>query len=218
MTNHIHHPDAWENGKRSAIKRNATTTRLKKWLPLKDHQRLNDWLCQTGEFADVVEDDFNITPHPLTVGIFAGGFGDLLISFRDNIFEWGNLSEKQSDVVRKALARKEQWVLEAVSKREAEKASRTNAHIGKVGERQWFEGVIRFVTSGEGQFGTWFLTVVDTPEGTVCWFNRFEDAEKGDLVEFMAAVKKHDERDGEKQTSIIRATQITVTKGDDHNA
>jgi uncharacterized protein (DUF3820 family) len=104
------------------------------------------------------------------------------------------------------------------AERLAEIAKRPNGHVGTVGERQEFTGTVRFVTSGENQWGeTWFLTLVDTDEGAVLWWNTFGweneqghyvSAEAGSKISFHARVKSHDERDGEKQTIITRATRI----------
>lgn len=92
------------------------------------------------------------------------------------------------------------WAIEKIHA----KVTRTNAWIGEAGDRRDFEGSVRFVTSGEGRFGRWFLTVVDTAEGTVTWWNAFENVDKGSQIKFSATIKKHDERDGEKQTVVLR--------------
>ncbi len=92
------------------------------------------------------------------------------------------------------------WAIEKIHA----KATRANAWIGEAGDRRDFEGSVRFIASGEGRFGRWFLTVVDTAEGTVTWWNAFENVDKGSQIKFSATIKKHDERDGEKQTVGLR--------------
>ena len=93
------------------------------------------------------------------------------------------------------------WAIEEIRA----KATRQNAWIGEPCDRRDFKGTVRFIASGEGKFGTWFLTVIDTDAGTVTWWNAFDNIEKGDKVTFKATIKKHDERDGEKQTVVTRA-------------
>ena len=110
------------------------------------------------------------------------------------------------------------------AQREAEKANRINAHIGEVGDRREFTGTVRFTTSGDGHYGTWFLTVIDTNEGAVTYWNLLEDktlrseardafARQGDNVTFAARVKDHNSLNDEKQTIVSRATKVTIQKG-----
>lgn len=99
--------------------------------------------------------------------------------------------------------------------REAEEAARVAAekarsqYIGNVGERREFRGTVRFVTSGEGMYGRWYLTAIDTADGVVLYWNHL-GAERGDAVSFTARIKDHSERDGEKQTVVQRATKIEI--------
>ena len=85
------------------------------------------------------------------------------------------------------------------------KAERPNNWIGETGERRDFTGTVRFIASGEGNWGNWFLTVIDTDQGAVLWWNAFADVSKGDAIKFKATIKDHTERDGEKQTVVNRA-------------
>ena len=107
------------------------------------------------------------------------------------------------------------------AKREAKQTERAkieaqrvaeSRHIGTIGERREFTGKVVFVTSGEGFYGTWFLTGVDTDEGFVIYWNTLDMAEANDVVTFHARIKDHGERDGVKQTVVSRATKIKIQK------
>ena len=84
-----------------------------------------------------------------------------------------------------------------------------SSHIGYVGERRQFQGVVRFVTHGDGDYGTWTLTAIDTDDGVVLYWNGL-GAGTGDEVPFHARVKAHSVREGEKQTIVQRATKVAV--------
>jgi hypothetical protein len=93
----------------------------------------------------------------------------------------------------------------------AERNRKANSnHIGQVGERVELTGTVRFVTAGEGVYGVWVMTCVDTDNGVVIYWNSLKGAKKGDSVTFFAKIKDHSERDGEKQTIVQRATKIKV--------
>lgn len=117
------------------------------------------------------------------------------------------------------LAKEELWEQENQKKRE------TSEWCGTVGVRQSFIGRVTFITSGEGQYGTWYLTVAEDLSGNVLtYFNLLNvkptndySAGKGDLVSFDAMVKKHDERDGIKQTALGRATKVKMVEVADDN-
>ena len=105
------------------------------------------------------------------------------------------------------------------AKREAKQAERAkieaqrvaeSRHIGTIGERREFTGKVVFVTSGEGNYGTWFLTGVDTDQGFVLYWNTLDTAEANDVVTFDARIKDHGEKDGVKQTVVSRATKIKI--------
>ena len=66
------------------------------------------------------------------------------------------------------------------------------------------------MTSGEGNYGTWFLTGVDTDQGFVLYWNTLDTAEANDVVTFDARIKDHGEKDGVKQTVVSRATKIKI--------
>ena len=105
------------------------------------------------------------------------------------------------------------------AKIEAQRVSNSH-HIGAIGERREFTGKVVFVTSGDGNFGTWFLTGLDTAEGFVLYWNTLSttvenfvvNAKAGDVVTFHARIKDHGERDGVKQTIVSRATKIKIQK------
>ena len=93
----------------------------------------------------------------------------------------------------------------------AAKAGSASKYVGVVGVRSEFTGKVKFVTSFQGRFGSTTLTVLEDAEGNVIkYWNSLNGADKGDTVTFTAAVKEHGIRDGVLETTITRATKITV--------
>lgn len=109
------------------------------------------------------------------------------------------------------------WWNSANSKRIAKEANNSQ-HVGVVGERQEFTGVVKSVKSFETPYGTGYLTNVTCGEDTVVYFNllkprgTFDGAAEGDTVNFFAAVKEHGEFNGVAQTTISRASKVKITK------
>ena len=91
----------------------------------------------------------------------------------------------------------------------------TSQHIGEVGKRMKFVGVVKFVkTFDRPKFhyydnGVGYLTHVDVDGSTVVYFGSFgSEYEKGSAVEFVATVKEHGEYQGVKQTVVNRPRVI----------
>lgn len=128
------------------------------------------------------------------------------------------LPEVTAELERRELARKEREAKWAAEKEAVRQSSR---HLGTIGERIQFTGVITFTKSFENAYGIGWMTKVLTDDGCeVMYWNLlgldakeigFEhhklDGAKGDRVSFFAAVKDHGEYDGIKQTVVKRATK-----------
>lgn len=174
-----------------------------------DHQRLRDWLLGEGEFAGTWVDDRYIR-HPLFRS-GGGGFNDLLEKFAQDLRECGNLSDKQTEIVRNALARQAQFNAERQAKF-AEANARDAAvsqWIGEVGKRQDFELEIRWVKSFESMYGTSYIHALKDAAGNVVIYKGSNKlGEKGDRVKVKASIKEHGEREGVKQTQIARPKLI----------
>ena len=87
----------------------------------------------------------------------------------------------------------------------------TSQHIGEVGKRMTFKGVVKFVkTFDRPKFhyydsGVGYITHVDVDGSTVVYFGSFgSEYERGSAVEFVATVKEHGEYQGVKQTVVNR--------------
>jgi hypothetical protein len=208
MHNDVEHPAAYEAAIQNRIKANASKTRRKNWFATyQDAQRLWDWLYGNGEF----ENEYNergelVKSNPLRDGIFAGDFGKVLLEMREAIDEWGGLTDKQTDLVRRALARAEERVAKAAQRREeriaAERA--TSQHVGTVGERRDFTLTVNKVFSFEGQFGFTFINICKDAAGNVIVYKGSNGYDEGETLTVKATVKAHDERDGVAQTIIAR--------------
>ena len=152
--------------------------------------------------------DVRLVPNPMTQGMFSGGFGDLLLSMRDNLDEWGGLTEKQTAMVRKALARKEQWVAEADAKKAARAEElKGSKHVGEVKQRMVFELTVNKVLSFEGRFGTTFINLCEDADGNQIVYKGTNCFNEGPLT-VKATVKAHETRDGVAQTLIARPAEV----------
>lgn len=208
MNGDIEHPAAYEAAIRNAIKRNANKTRRKNWLAAHpDAQRLWDWLYGHGEFENKYNDQGELVKsNPLRDGMFAGNFGEVLLEMREAIEEWGGLTDRQTDLVRRALARAEERVAKANQRREERIATEraTSQHVGTVGERRDFTLTVNKVFSFEGQYGFTYINICKDAAGNVIVYKGSNNFEEGETLTVKATIKAHDERDGIAQTLIAR--------------
>ena len=212
MDGDIDHPAAYEAAIRARIKANASKTRRKNWFAAHpDAQRLWDWLYGHGDF----EDKYNewgdlVKSNPLRNGIFSGDFGKVLLEMREALEEWGGLTDKQTDLVRRALVRAEERVAKAAQRREeriaADRAG--SRHVGAVGERREFTLTVGKVFSFEGTYGITYINICKDADGNVIVYKGSNGFEEGETLTVKATVKAHDERDGVAQTLIARPKVI----------
>jgi hypothetical protein len=171
-----------------------------------DAQRLRDWLLSSGEFAGTYDDHGNYKAHPLSIK-GNGGFIDLLRKLADDLKECGGLSDKQTEIVRNALARQEVFVAQRKTKFAA--ADANSQHIGTVGERTTFELTLNWVKYFEGAFGATYIHGLKDAAGNVVIYKGSKClGEKGATVKVKATIKEHGERDGVKQTVISRPVAV----------
>ena len=167
-----------------------------------DAQRLQDWLLSSGEFAGDWDQHGNHKPHPLAIR-GNGGFIELLRKLAADLDECGGLSDKQTEIVRKALANQERFASERKAKFAAQDAC--SQHIGAVGERTTFELTLNWVKYFEGAFGATYIHGLKDAAGNVVIYKGSKClGQKGDTVKVKATIKEHGERDGVKQTVISR--------------
>jgi len=155
-----------------------------------------------------LDDQFDVHSelHPMVKNMFAGNFGDFMFGLYEQLSEFGGLSDKQTEVVRKALARQEQWVVDAAQKRAAAlEADRKSEFVGELKERRDWVLTIGRVISFESQWGLVYINLMKDAAGNVIvgkGSKRYGD--EGTTIEVTATVVKHDIRDGVKQTFINR--------------
>lgn len=227
VPDYVEHPAAYEAAIERNIKANAAKTRRKNWFAAHaDAERLSDWLHQSGEFKDRYYCgntwDNNIgmccenydkkcshigpKAHPLVAGMFAGDFGKVLLEMQEALVEWGGLTDKQTDLVRRALARAEERFAKAQQRRDeriaAERA--TSKHVGTVGARIEFTLTVDKVFTFDGFHGTTFINICKDVDGNVIVYKGSNGFEEGETVRVKATVKAHGERDGVAQTIIAR--------------
>ena len=195
-----------------------------------------DHVDSWGAFEIVAKDGINHIRsmddecHPICEKMFNGEFGSFLLKLAQtltgnhyNAVEydsgervecWGKLSEKQTDVVRKALARAK-VNLEQKGEREARWAAESAGrdYVGEVGDKKFeVEGTISFATSWEGTYGTTHLTVIrDANDNSIKYKGKMLGY-KGDTVSMIATIKAHEVYKGEKQTIVNRPRKIIINE------
>lgn len=204
---HIENESAYISAAVARIAGNWVKGNRTRWFAAHaDAQRLQDWLNSSGEFACDWDQNGNHKAHPLAIR-GNGGFTDLLRKLAADLRECGGLSDKQTEIVRKALANQERFAAERAAKTAQLRAAdaATSQHIGTVGERTNFELTLTWVKYFEGTFGATYIHGLKDAAGNVVIYKGSKClGQKGDTVKVKATIKEHGERDGVKQTVISR--------------
>jgi hypothetical protein len=204
---HVENDGAYINHAVARIATNWVKGNRTRWFAAHaDAQRLQDWLNSDGEFSCTWDERGNARPHPLAIR-GNGGFTDLLRKLSVDLHECGGLSDKQTEIVRNALARQATFVAERKAKFAAQDAS--SQHIGTVGKREVFTLTIQWVKYFEGAFGATYIHGLKDAAGNVVIYKGSKClGEKGATLTVKATVKEHGERDGVKQTIISRPAAV----------
>ena len=155
---------------------------------------------------DCIDEAFDVRylTHPIRQGMFAGKFGEFLKNLQDELMEFGGLSEKQADAVRKAIAARQKRLDERAAKAAERRASQEGSrHIGAIGERRVFDLTVGKVIEIEGQYGTSYLHLCTDADGNVVIYKGTNRFDPGPL-RVKATVKAHEDREGIRQTRIAR--------------
>tara|TARA_R100001015_G_C4632170_1_gene195383 strand:+ start:450 stop:1112 length:663 start_codon:yes stop_codon:yes gene_type:complete len=175
------------------IKANARKGAFKRWISeAPDHQELNNWLNACGEYFPK-----SLQEHPLRVGMYDGSFGDLLADLAVSLRDHGKLSPKQTDIVRKSLARAKER-LATKAEREAQwKAEAANLPpVPETDERIDIVAEILSTKEVEGMYGWQTKALYKTDAGYKLWGSvpsKISEAKKGDRVQFSAKVSRSDD-------------------------
>lgn len=208
---HIENHGAYVRAIGNYIKQNAAITRRREWFAQNaDAQRLWDWLHGVGEFSTEYDDSGAIIQSsPLVKGMFSGEFGNVLLDMRNALGEWGGLTPKQTELVRRALARAEERVAKAAERRaERVAADRNSQHVGAVGARVELTLRCEKVFSFDGFYGTTHINLCRDEANNVIVYKGSNSFEEGTTFRVKATIKAHEERDGVAQTLISRPKVI----------
>jgi hypothetical protein len=202
----------YEAGKRARMIANARSSAAKKWnAEHADADRLEDFLWHVGEFGyqwvDTPRGHIQMLP---AIRFPKGDFGDFLIGLRTQLAEYGKLSPKQTQIIRDALAKAEQFAAERVERAAAKRAvDCTKAHVGTVGERIVFDLNVERVLSFEGEFGMTYINLCRDAEGNVVVYKGSNRWDVG-AIKVKATIKAHDVREGVPQTLISRPKEVAA--------
>lgn len=116
------------------------------------------------------------------------------IDLEGNVHTWSDCTKAQRAAV----------FAELIAQTRAHDAVKSQ-HVGNVGEKISFAGVIEFVKGFDGMYGTTWIHVIKDLVGNVIVYKGTKRlAGKGDQINVTAKIKSHGERDGVKQTVIER--------------
>jgi hypothetical protein len=230
----IHNEPAYEAAKDARIRANRRKGAFKRWVAQHDDAlRLFDWLEGQREFAPqeqvdprctYVNEDTNWIDHwegqaprferckckLVSNPVTKLNNSPFLIKLREQLREWGSLSEKQTQALRDSLARAEgkivEWAADRQQKVEADRAS--SQHVGTVGDRCDFDLTVERTFSFDGKFGTTHINICRDAGQNVIVYKGSKPFERGTQVKVKATIKAHDERDGIAQTLISRPVII----------
>lgn len=188
MAGYINDDRAYNDAVKRKIQANARKGRFQRWID-EDPSREN--------LIKVLEENFH-----------APRGNSFLVKMFQSFEEWGSLTPGQEAAVQKVIAQDAERKAEFAKKRAEEGAH--SQHVGNEGERREFLNLkLRFKKSFEGRYGTTFIQVFeDESRNTIVYFGKDLGVEKDGVISLKATVKKHDERDGVKQTILNRPTVL----------
>lgn len=175
---HIDNPSAYQDAVQAHIRANARIGRERRWYEADDTRRA---LIQA-------------------LGQSRNNFAAKLL---EGFSEYGSLTENQERAARNMLER------DGVRQQERQEARAREAeisqHVGIEGQRQDFTLTIRVRLEFESQFGTMYIHIMHDASGNVVIYKGSATlGDKGETVTFKATVKRHDVREGVKQTVVAR--------------
>lgn len=188
MAGYINDDRAYNDAVKRKIQANARKGRFQRWID-EDPSREN--------LIKVLEENFH-----------APRGNSFLVKMFQSFEEWGSLTPGQEAAVQKVIAqdaeRKAEW-----AKKNAEEGARSQ-HVGTEGERGEFLNLkLRFKKEFDGRFGPTTIQKFEDEAGNVLvYFGKDLGVEKDGVISLKATVKKHDERDGVKQTILNRPTVL----------
>lgn len=160
------------------------------------HAPYNGYECQltgrtfaAGEFLPMSEpdDNYRVMSGPEIVPPTA-------VDLEGNIHTWDNCTRAQRIAV----------FAELIAQTRAYDSATSN-HVGKVGDKISFSGVVEFVKGFDGYYGvTWIHVIKDLVGNVFVYKGSKRLANKGEKIEVAAKVKAHGDREGVKQTIIER--------------
>ena len=179
----IYDEEAWERGKKRRIFANAAKTRRKKFVEANPRGQ---------EIIDFINDN---------------AYGsDFFMSLKTAVNDWGSLSDKQVAAVIKIID-------ERAAQRAAFEAKRgLSKPRGVVGSKVRIEGTVVGRFSYETQWGIVSGRIIEDGNDVIVWkgSGRMGYLHTGDVVQFDATVKAHEEYDGQDRTIVSRPTGVRV--------
>ncbi len=102
---------------------------------------------------------------------------------QEALLEWGGLTDKQTDLVRNALARAEKWEAERQARYAAQKAEDLKGgYVGEVRVRMDFTLTVQHVHSYDTDFGTTYINVCKDAAGNTVVYKGSNGWMKGETL------------------------------------
>lgn len=125
----------------------------------------------------------------------------ILLDLNAKLVRWGDLSEKQWAFMARLIDQVQNASRYAEERAAADAKSQ---YIGTVKARMSFTATIVGIASFDSLYGTMFVSIMKSGDNVVIYKGNRPMGERGETVTFKATVKKHDVREGVKQTIVER--------------
>lgn len=138
-----------------------------------------------------------------------GFMGKMMKSIND----FGSLTPKQEEAVRASLARSKARAEERAKARAEQHGidAAKSQFVGQVGERRVFALTMKRTVSFVGNFGPAVVNEMCDAEGNVfVYIGANQLAKEGEALNLKATIKRHNDRDGVKQTALSRPIVVAV--------
>ena len=137
-------------------------------------------------------------------------------SMIDAVNIYGSLTDNQLAAAVKMVERRK--AQEAERREQNLKLAEQSNHVGTVGERREFVLSIDRLFGFNGHFGYTYGNIMHDSDGNVFVYFGNKLGEQGQAVRGKATIKRHDERDGVKQTVLSRPKMVVIDYSqDDHS-
>lgn len=198
----VDNEEAWTAAAKAVIAGRAAAKKKREFLAAnEDGEQLLAFIADKA-FSWATEYDWEYVRNDITKLEPRNFFDKIHLS----VLKWGAPTQGQADAVRRIIDQ------ESAKKAEWKARDARSEHIGAIGEKIELDAVIYFQTSFTTQWGLTTITGFRAGDNIIIHKGSAPSGNKGDRVTLKATIKEHGERDGVKQTIVVRPKTTIITK------